>query len=373
MQKTEYDLAVFVGRFQPPCRHHIDTLKHGLQQAETVVVFVGSANSPRSIKNPFTAEERIEMIRSCLSLEEVRRVVFCPKEDSLYDDNQWIAGIEYNVDKVLYNIKGPVDTTKVCLIGCDSDHTSWYLDKFPLWDKKFVEAKEANGAVIHATDIRNNYLNGSDWCFDEHAAHYLYAAVEIFMRKFRKTEEFKRLTEEYDMIRKYKESWKDAPYPPTFVCVDAVVVQSANVLLVRRGASPGKGLYALPGGFVEQNERISVAAVRELREETRIDVPPGKLFNCIKRTEVFDHPERSLRGRTITHAFLIELNEQYGQLPFVKGGDDAAKAEWIPFSELVRMRGELFEDHWDIINHMVGGLMSGTATPVIFGSNNLNR
>lgn len=378
MQKTEYDLAVFIGRFQPPCRHHIDTLRHGLAMADKVVVFVGSANSPRSIKNPFTAEERIDMIRSCLSLEESRRVLFCPKEDSLYDDNQWIAGIEYNVAKVLWEFKGPVDTTKICLIGCDSDHTSWYLDKFPLWDKKFVEAKEKDGTIIHATDIRHNYLRGGDWVFDETAAHYLYAAVELKLREFRKTEEFTRLVREYDMVAKYKESWKSAPYPPTFVCVDAVVVQSANVLLVRRGAEPGKGLLALPGGFLEQNERIANACIRELKEETRIDVPPAVLFNSIKKSEVFDHPERSLRGRTITHAFLLELNEKYGQLPWVKGGDDCdeklgGKAEWVPFAELVRMRNQMFEDHWDIVNHMVGGLMAGTATPVIFGSNNLNR
>lgn len=375
-QQTKYDLAVYIGRFQPPCKHHIQAIHHGLKIAERLLIFVGSANSPRTIKNPFTAEERIDMIRSVLSFEEEKRVCFVKKQDSLYDDNQWVAGVEYNVNQVLYEHKGPVDLVNVCLVGCPSDHTSWYLDKFPTWKKEFLPSTHKGPdeqTDAHATDVRNAFLCGSDWVFDEVVAHYCYAAVTSWLMKFRKNNpDYGRLVEEYDLVRKYKESWANAPYPPTFVTVDAVVVQSANVLLVRRGASPGKGLLALPGGFVEQKERIANAVVRELKEETRIDVPPAVLFNGIKKSEVFDHPDRSLRGRTITHAFLIELYEKNGVLPWIKGGDDAASAVWVPFSELANMRAQMFEDHWDIINHMVGGL-NVDHSPIVFGRNNLNR
>lgn len=372
-QPERYDLAVYIGRFQPPCRHHIETIKHGLKIADRLVIFLGSANAPRSIKNPFTALERIEMIRSVLSLEEEKRVLFSMKEDSLYDDNQWVAGIEFNVDEILSQVKGPVDIKRVALIGCKSDNSSWYLDKFPGWAKEFLPFPHTiEGTEIHATDVRNAMFGGSEDTYNAIIPNYVYSAISIWLRKFQKTEEFKMLCEEHDMIRKYKESWSDAPYPPTFVTVDAVVVQSANVLMVRRGANPGKGLLALPGGFINQNERIVDAAIRELKEETRIDVPPAILYNGIKKSEVFDHPDRSLRGRTITHAFLIELYEKNGVLPWVKGSDDAAKAVWVPFSELSKMRSQLFEDHWDIINHMVGGLTISHA-PVVFGQNSLNR
>jgi bifunctional NMN adenylyltransferase/nudix hydrolase len=102
-----------------------------------------------------------------------------------------------------------------------------------------------------------------------------------------------------------------------FVTADAVVVQSGHILLVERGRAPGKGLLALPGGFVNPEERIRDAAIRELREETSISdgkgqIPPAMLASFIEdaRTRVFDAPNRSLRGRIITHAFLFRLPER---------------------------------------------------------------
>ena len=142
------------------------------------------------------------------------------------------------------------------------------------------------------------------------------------------------------------------PYAPTFLTCDAVVVQSGHVLLVKRGANPGKGLWALPGGFVNQNERIQDACMRELREETRLKVPLPVLHGSVKNKEVFDHPDRSLRGRTVTQAFYIELPP--GKLPQVKGGDDAASAKWVPLA-FVREE-EMYEDHYHILTHFLGDL-----------------
>jgi bifunctional NMN adenylyltransferase/nudix hydrolase len=81
------------------------------------------------------------------------------------------------------------------------------------------------------------------------------------------------------------------------------------------------------------------------------------LKGSIKSKEVFDHPERSLRGRTITTAFLIQLTET-GELPPVKGGDDAAKAFWVPIAEAMAKRDQFFEDHYHIITTMVGRIVS---------------
>ena len=125
-----------------------------------------------------------------------------------------------------------------------------------------------------------------------------------------------------------------------------MVVQSGHVLLVERGAMPGKGLWALPGGFLEQSERTEDGMLRELKEETKIKVPVPVLRGSIVASKVFDDPHRSSRGRTITHAFLVHLQPDV-QLPRVKGSDDAAKARWFPLSEVKREM--MFEDHLDII------------------------
>jgi bifunctional NMN adenylyltransferase/nudix hydrolase len=174
--------------------------------------------------------------------------------------------------------------------------------------------------------------------------------VQQFLQKFMSTDSYKNILEEYKFVLDYKASWQSAPYPPTFVTVDACVVQSGHVLLVRRGARPGKGQWAMPGGFINQNERINHAVLRELREETQLRVPEPVLRGSIVDQEVFDDPNRSSRGRTITHCFLIKLRDDTA-LPKVKGSDDADKAKWIPISEL--RPEDFFEDHFHMLQAML--------------------
>jgi bifunctional NMN adenylyltransferase/nudix hydrolase len=68
--------------------------------------------------------------------------------------------------------------------------------------------------------------------------------------------------------------------------------------------------------------------------------------------KVFDAIDRRQRGRTITHAFKILLEEGEYKLPKVRGQDDADRAQWVPISNL--KCSEMFEDHFDIIMHFLG-------------------
>jgi bifunctional NMN adenylyltransferase/nudix hydrolase len=77
------------------------------------------------------------------------------------------------------------------------------------------------------------------------------------------------------------------------------------------------------------------------------------LRGSIKKQSVYDDPFRSARGRTITHAFYIEL-EPNAELPKVKGTDDAKAAKWIPLSEI--NPETMFEDHYLIIEDMLGAV-----------------
>ena len=107
----------------------------------------------------------------------------------------------------------------------------------------------------------------------------------------------------------------------------------------------------MAGGFVDQQETLIEACIRELREETRLKVPEPVLYGSLKSQRVFDDPYRSARGRTITHAFMFELKPDAG-LPKVKGGDDAKSAFWLPLAEV--QPELLFEDHFHIIRAMTG-------------------
>lgn len=154
------------------------------------------------------------------------------------------------------------------------------------------------------------------------------------------------------MLKKYKEAWSAAPYPPVFVTVDAVVRCANKVLLIKRGQPPGVGLHAVPGGFIEQRETAYQSAIRELREETRLDLPPATLKAALKGSAVFDHPDRSQRGRTITHAFYFDLGD--GPPPNVQADDDAQSADWIDIDLIPKMEDQFHDDHFHMLDHFLG-------------------
>jgi len=108
-------------------------------------------------------------------------------------------------------------------------------------------------------------------------------------------------------------------------------------------------LWALPGGFLNQEETMLDGCIRELKEETKIKLPVPVLKGSIKESKTFDAPNRSARGRTITQAFFIDLG--VGELPKVKGSDDAAKAFWVPFNKVKQEK--MFEDHFHIIDNFI--------------------
>jgi bifunctional NMN adenylyltransferase/nudix hydrolase len=174
------------------------------------------------------------------------------------------------------------------------------------------------------------------------------------MNAYSHSSAYAEMVDEFAYIAEYKSKWASAPFKPVFVTVDAVVICSGHVLVVTRKHTPGKGLYALPGGFIG-NELIVDAALRELCEETHIlnyglNQLNGKLLAAsIVDQHVFDHPNRSARGRTITHAFCFNLGD--GPLPIVYGGDDAATAQWMPLCDVQAKSAQFFEDHTHIITH----------------------
>jgi bifunctional NMN adenylyltransferase/nudix hydrolase len=154
------------------------------------------------------------------------------------------------------------------------------------------------------------------------------------------------------MLQDYKRAWAKAPYAPVFVTVDALLRCRAKgqdqVLLIQRGHAPGQGLWALPGGFLEQRDSLWQSCMRELREETCSSISEADLLAALQAVQVFDHPDRSLRGRTITHVHYLDLGVQ-PSLPPVQGADDAALARWVPIADLPRMEAEFFEDHFQIL------------------------
>jgi len=130
-------------------------------------------------------------------------------------------------------------------------------------------------------------------------------------------------------------------FPRPAVSVDVVLLAGPpahpRVLLIRRVSEPFAGAWALPGGFVDEGERLEEAARRELAEETGLTFG-GRLV----QTGAFGDPGRDPRGWTVSVAFSGRAGEE---LPEVAGGDDAAEAAWHPLDALP----ELAFDHDQIL------------------------
>ena len=383
----EFDLLVFIGRFQPFHNEHKRIIEVGLEKARHVLVLVGSAGSPRTIRNPFTYQERKGMIEKnfphpyigvgseayALPKFHTPQLVIKPLFDKTYNDSAWIKQVQTLVNAVAMDIANPgmkdqvfrpngIKDVKIGLIGASKDNTSYYLKMFPQWASVDVPIE----FDTHATFIRESYFDETldidqlDADLPENVIDFLYGPAEDdpdgtgyqgTTLGFDSTAYFKQLQSELRFVRDYKKQWAVSPYPVKHMTVDAVVEQSGHILLVKRRAEPGKGLWALPGGHLNEYERLEDGMIRELREETLIKVPAPVLRGNIHANRTFDDPHRSTIGRVITQAYHIKLPDAV-ELPRVKGADDAEKAKWVPIGEL--REEDFFDDHFHIISFFLG-------------------
>jgi 8-oxo-dGTP diphosphatase len=137
-------------------------------------------------------------------------------------------------------------------------------------------------------------------------------------------------------------------YPRPSLTVDCIIFgldesSRLKVLLIQRAKDPFKNHWALPGGFVDENETLEAAALRELKEETGVsDVFIEQLFT-------FGTPGRDPRGRVVTIAFyaLINLGEHK-----IGADTDAADVKWFPINKLP----QLAFDHAEILELAINRL-----------------
>ena len=346
------DIAVLVGRFQPFHEAHLALLTRALTVASRCVVIIGSAFQARTPKNPFTWKERAEMIRQALPEADRERLTIVPMRD-YYDEARWVASVREAVATLL----PPEEAPRVTLVGHLKDATSSYLSAFPGWTLASMDRLPGAGG----TQLRDALFAAQP--ADEHTPPAVDAALAAFvdqvppstiafLRAWTAMPHYAELATEWRMLKRYKEAWRAAPYAPTFVTVDAVVQCAGRVLLVERGKAPGRGLFAVPGGFIEQRETGWQSCLRELEEETHLKLLDATMRRSLRSVAVFDHPDCSQRGRTITHAHYFDLGDR--ELPEVRADDDAARAEWVPIAALASMEDRFFDDHFHMLDHFLG-------------------
>ena len=139
-------------------------------------------------------------------------------------------------------------------------------------------------------------------------------------------------------------------HPRPAVTSDIAVLRMETIpeiLLVQRKDPPFKGMWALPGGFMEIEESLEEAARRELLEETGIRA--GELI----RFDTYDTPGRDPRGRTITQVFVMIWNQDMGE---PAAGSDPADLHWYDLTALP----ELAFDHAGIVADVISMIREGS-------------
>lgn len=339
-------VAVVVGRFQPFHLGHLALLERALREAPLVIVVLGSAWLARSPMHPFTWRERAAMIAAAAGAR-ADRLRFVPVRDCA-DEERWRAA-------VLRGVRAHAGTALP--VRQFSGAPALRLDRpsaLPGWDAALVPRRPGvgSGALRRALLAATTRAAGLAVLRDHLPApvlDYLHGWVELpWLRT---------LMADWQALRAEGERWAGAPRLPVRVSADAVVRVGDSVLLMRRMAPPGEGLWALPGDEPRCRERLAQAAMRALRQQTGIGVLPLSLEDALRSVAVFDDPRRAWSGRAISHAHRFELG---GHAPGLRGGDPAPAA-WVPLDSLRGDSGSLVEDHHAILDHFfeLGDLLEG--------------
>jgi len=328
---TGFDTAVLIGRFQPFHSGHAALLAHALRTAPRVVLVLGSAHAARTPRNPFTAAEREAMIRATLTEPDNKRLVVAGQRD-VWDVRRWSREVRAAVEAAAGG--------RTALVGHRKDESSSYLGAFPEW----TEVETGRLGPLDATPLREwilsdlpseSVLSGLSGALPTPVLEWLSDWIRGPWRR------------ELAQDGQANLSWGGRRGPGPFVAVDSVVRSLGHVLLTRRDHRPGLGLESLPGGFPESGESLESCAARGLAEMTGI-----ALDQAPSREAVFSHPDRSQRGRIVTHAFLYEPD--WDVLPVLVGGGEGGSARWVAQSSLPEMEDRFFEDHFHILDVFLG-------------------
>lgn len=137
------------------------------------------------------------------------------------------------------------------------------------------------------------------------------------------TPEGEALLDEYNNKKRRVEEQLERMFRNPTLTADGIILVDGRLVLIKRGNEPGKGRYALPGGFVEYGERLEDCAVREVLEETGLRTEPLDLVG------MYSDPHRDPRGHLVSAVF--HLHRVGGEL---RAGDDAQSVELFDLDRL---------------------------------------
>jgi bifunctional NMN adenylyltransferase/nudix hydrolase len=361
----EINVGVVIGRFQPLHICHLsEAILPALDESDTLIILLGSSHRPSTPKNPWTDSDRAEMIH--LGLKDAgmtveaygnwllkigasdttqKTVYIVPIRDFAYSDIQWQMQVQEKVREIVSscsNLDSKYESAKINLFGVDRDDTTFYLKLFPQWidktTKRDKSSDQVKGTMCRELIFASGAKGHGEW------GKYLSPQVSEFILNWCNSISFSSLKEEFDFLKRYKADLSGYKYPIIFQTVDNIILYKGHVFLLNRRSFPGKGLLSLPGGFIDSSLTLLQSALSIAKEKSKLNLK----LDWLVASKTFDYPGRSLRGRTITTAFLWKLPETMNVI--VAG---ANKEHWYQLCDIMKMSDFLYEDHYDIIIDML--------------------
>jgi len=252
------------------------------------------------------------------------------------NDEDWKERVNWNI-----SWHANPENLPVVIVGSSVRDNASYLHWFPQYE---LDLSTDLNPGLSASMLRERIYNRQWIDVSKYTDFKIHENIGSFMN----TEAFTKCTNAYWGREDEKYDWAEASYPPIFVCVDSLVRKDYYILLIKRKSN---GLLALPGGHLDQHERLYDGAIRELREETELTLSDAQFKHYYKGMTTFDKPDRSedRAFRVISHTSLFEIYDGTCFVLNPDGADDAILASMFDLS-WIKANSELFhDDHWDII------------------------
>ena len=299
---------------------HMQVISNALENADRLIIIIGSSRDKRTIRNPLSFNERKNHIKSYM-LElgiDSDRVFFEPMKDYLYNDLKWETEARKIVDK--YN---PIDND-IYLTGYKKDGTSYYLSMFPEWKELPFNTFVRN---LSSTTLRKAIVDGT---IDKYHNNISKSMLdEIQKPNSFITSTIKELSNIDLLLGNTQEQVN-------------VVVSSGHVLLNKSG-----NRYKLPSSELTIDDTVEEISINTLLGgDTCLGLTPNILKARVKDTEVFSEPHRSERGRVIGLGAFYELSRQ-NKLPKISNN-----SVWLPLHKLKRKIMD--DDHFYIVKYFTG-------------------
>jgi len=299
--------GIFIGRFQPFHNGHMAVVQEmeKAKDLEEIIIGIGTAQIGHTSYNPFTADEREDMIIKSLELEKPYQIIKIP---DINDYSKWVSYVESLCPDFNVVYSGNTITKKL------------------FEDKGYNVRGENVFEIISATEVRQLMVNKGNW--QDYVPNGTVEVIEMVNGE-------KRLRE------------LNSKYSNPGVTADVIIdYKSRGIVLIKRKFEPYKGLWAIPGGFLDAGrETIEMTGVREAEEETNLVIN----INDLNLLGVYSEPGRDPRGPTISVAYYTKVNE--GTL---KAKDDAKEVKVfknIP-SRLAFDHNKILEDYFKIIKEV---------------------